>query len=305
MKTALIIGITGNFGAQMALALREQGWGIRALMRDPAKAPGWLQPDCVISGSAQDESAVLQAARGADLLVYAANPQYHRWHQEALAMLEPAVRAAEQLKLQLVFPGNVYGYAPQAESVDEQVRMNPPTDKGLIRQQMEQRLHRASEQGAGVLIVRAGDFIGPNTTMTWLDLMASVKGSRVRLKLPHDDQHVHYYSYLPDLCTNTAKLLNGPLLDWEVFHDPGLALSKADWQNAFQSLGVSARMSAFPWWGLRLAALVSPLMKEVMKMRYLWRQPVIMNGEKMIQQLGDRRQATALPVIVRDTLFKP
>ncbi|HET8903035.1 MAG TPA: NAD(P)H-binding protein, partial [Saccharospirillum sp.] len=148
MKTALIIGINGNFGSQMALALREQGWAIRALMRDPAKAPAWLKSEFVIKGNAQDDSAVLQAAQGVDLMVYAANPPYHRWPQEAMAMLEPAVKAAEQLKLQLLFPGNVYVYAPQAAPIDEQVSMNPPTDKGLIRQQMEQRLQRASEQGA-------------------------------------------------------------------------------------------------------------------------------------------------------------
>lgn len=304
MKTALIIGINGNFGAQMALALREQGWSIRALMRDPAKAPRWLEAEAIAKGSAQDEAAVLGAAKGVDLLVYAANPPYHRWPQEAMAMLEPTVKAAEQLNLQLVFPGNVYVYAPQAALIDEQVSMNPPTAKGLIRQQMEQRLLQACEHGARVLIVRAGDFIGPNTTMSWLDLMTSVKGKKVTLRLPHDDQHVHYYSYLPDLCTNTARLLEEPLENWAVFHDPGLALGKADWQVAFRELGVTFKITSFPWWGLRLASLFSPLLKEVMKMRYLWRQPVIMNGDKLIQRLGDRRQATALPEVVRETLFK-
>ncbi len=305
MKTALIIGINGNFGAQMALALREQGWAIRALMRDPAKAPAWLSPEAIVTGQAQDKAAVMRAADGVELLVYAANPPYHRWPEEAMAMLEPALQVAEHLKLQVVFPGNVYAYAPQAASIDERVAMAPPTEKGVIRQQMEQRLRQATERGARVLLVRAGDFIGPNTTMTWLDLIASVKGGKVKLKLPHDDQHVHYYTYLPDLCANTVQLLNEPLLDWEVFHDPGLALGKSDWQNAFQSMGVTARISAFPWWGLRLAAMFSPLLKEVMKMRYLWRQPVIMNGDKLIQRLGDRRQATALPEVVRETLFQP
>lgn len=304
MKTALIIGINGNFGAQMALALREQGWSIRALMRDPAKAPGWLEAKAIVKGSAQDEAAVSGAAKGVDLLVYAANPPYHRWPQEAMAMLEPAVKAAEQLKLQLVFPGNVYVYAPQAAPIDEQVSMSPPTEKGVIRQRMEQRLQQATERGARVLVVRAGDFIGPNTTMTWLDLMTSVKGKKVTLKLPHDGQHVHYYSYLPDLCTNAAQLLNEPLQDWEVFHDPGLALSKADWQSAFQQLGVPLKVSVFPWWALKLAALFSPLLREVIKMRYLWQQPVVMNGDKLIQRLGSNRQSTALPVIIRQALLK-
>ncbi|MFC3851725.1 NAD(P)H-binding protein [Salinispirillum marinum] len=305
MKTALIIGINGNFGLEMAKALREQGWAIRALLREPTKAPNWLIPEDIVQGSAQDEEAVLRAAEGVELLVYAANPPYHRWPQEALAMLEPSVKAAEQHKLQILFPGNVYAFAPQPELIDESVTARPPTAKGLIRQQMEQRLQQATERGAQVLIVRAGDFIGPDTHLSWLNIIAKVKGDRVRLQLPHNADHVHYYSYLPDLCKNTALLLQQPLAAWEVFHDPGLALTKADWQQAFQELGVKFKISSFPWWGLALAALFSPMMREVKKMRYLWEQPVVLNGEKMAQRLGADRHATSLPFVIKQTLLKP
>jgi nucleoside-diphosphate-sugar epimerase len=304
MKTALIIGINGNFGFQMALALRAKGWAIHALMRDPAKAPSWLDSAAIVKGQAQDEAVVLNAAKDADLLVYAANPPYQHWPRDAMAMLEPTVKAAEQLHLPLLFPGNVYSFAPQSEPIDELVTMDPPTDKGLIRQRMEQRLKQASQNGARVLIVRAGDFIGPNTAMTWLDLMATVKGKTVKLKLPHDDSHVHYYSYLPDLCANTARLLDEPLGDWEVFHDSGLALGKADWEKACRGLGLRLQTSAFPWWGLNMAAWFSPLLTEVKKMRYLWRKPVVMNGDKWMQRLGSAYQSTTLAAVIQNTLLK-
>jgi nucleoside-diphosphate-sugar epimerase len=303
MKTALVIGINGNFGSHIAHALRDQGWSIRALLRDPAKAPAGLALEAVLQGDAQDPIAVKRAAQGVDALVYAANPPYPLWAQQAMAMIEPSVQAAETLGLQLVFPGNVYTFAPQAGPIDEAVAPNPPTDKGVIRLRMEERLYQASQRGARVLIVRAGDFIGPNTHMTWVNLMATVSNQGVTLKLPHDAHHVHCYSYLPDLCSNTALLLREPLPQWAVFHDPGLAVSEADWRSAFAQLDVPVTVRRFPWWGLQLAALFSPLLREVQKMRYLWQQPVLLNGHKWQERLSSEMKATPLTEVIRQAVL--
>ena len=88
MRTALILGISGNYGLQMALALKAQGWRIKALLRDEAKAPQWLEKENRIIGDANEQAKVMAAANGVDLIVYGLNPAYHRWHIEALALLE-------------------------------------------------------------------------------------------------------------------------------------------------------------------------------------------------------------------------
>lgn len=303
MKTALIIGINGNFGSYMGKALQKQGWHIRALLRDAAKAPTWIDADSITIGQAQDEPKVRQAAEGVDLLVYAANPPYHRWSQDAMAMLEPAVRVAEQMGLQLVFPGNVYVFSPQVTPISEQVEMHPPTEKGLIRQRMEARLYRASQQGARVMIVRAGDFIGPDTAWTWLQMIARYKDGLIHMKQPHDRSHVHYWSYLPDLCANTVTLLEQQPDDWTVYHDPGLTLGEDDWRKACRALGVPLKVTRFPWWMVNMAVPFSPMVREVRKMRYLWQQPVVMDGSRMVRQLGADLQATPLTSVIEQTLL--
>lgn len=303
MKTALIIGINGNFGGQMATALRERGWQIRALLRNPDKAPAWLAQQARFAGAAQDAAAVSRAADGVDLIVYGANPEYHRWAKEAMAMLEPAVQVAEQKHLRIVFPGNVYAFAPQDEAIDEQVSEQPPTAKGAIRLQMEQRLKRASERGAQILLMRAGDFIGPGTAWTWWDMMTKRKGNRITVQFPHNGQHRHYWSYLPDLSSNAALLLERDLPAWAVYHDPGLVISQSDWREALQGLNLDYRFRRFPWWALRASALFSPLFREVLKMRYLWQEPVIMNGDKLTDELGLALVRTPLAQIIEETLL--
>lgn len=312
MKTALIIGLTGNFGLQMAESLLKRGWGVRALMRDVSKLPSLLKEelstDAIVKGDAMSIADVSKAAKGCDVIIYAANPAYHKWHQQALQMLEPALRCAEQQGLQFVLPGNVYSFTPSSMTIDESFPQKPPTDKGELRIQMEERLQRASENGAKILIVRAGDFLGPNNHMSWLDFTLKEKkaagssSSRWEMAMPHDEKHTHFWTYLPDLCQNTVSLLEATTQNFAVYHDPGLKLTTQDWQQAFADNGLSLKVKKFPWWGFRLLALVSPLVREVCKMRYLWQNDLLLDGSKMKRELGAQYQATGFADVVGTVL---
>lgn len=294
MKTALVIGITGNFGREMAIALAASGWAIKALMRNPNILPTGLTHTEIFQGSATEIKDVEKAAQGCELIVYAANPKYHRWPQEAMAMLEPVVQVAEQQRLRLLFPGNVYNFNPQMQLITEATPIQPPSAKGAIRVQMEERLKKASENGARVTIVRAGDFLGEGMHMSWFDFMLKGKQGHYSLAIPHDTNHVHFWTYLPVLCANTAKLLDESDMDFDVWHDPGLRLTTADWRNAFAQLKVDVTIKRFPWWAFMFIAPFNPMIREVKKMRYLWQQPVVLDGTKMRNALGQRLQETQL-----------
>lgn len=300
MKTALILGINGNFGLQMALALKAEGWQIKALIRDESKAPSWLDQQHLLVADALNEQQLSAAAKGVDLIVYGLSPAYHRWRSEAMSLLEPSITVAERLGVRLLFPGNVYNFSPYAQPIDETQAMQPVTDKGAIRVAMEQRLKLATQRGALVTIVRAGDFIGPNTHRSWLDMLIKWKSDNATMAFPHDNQHVHYWSYLPDLCHNTAKLMALPQANFEVWHDPGLALKAEHWQQAFAANQHPLKTSKFAWWGLILMSPFVPTIKEVLTMRYLWQKPVVLDGKKMKQALQHQYQATPLASILNE-----
>jgi nucleoside-diphosphate-sugar epimerase len=298
MKTALILGISGNFGSQMARALSSAGWNIHALVREQAKAPTWLSSNNVWVGDVRNEGSIEKAAIGAELIVYAVNPAYHRWQEEALQLLEPTVKVAEKLGVRILFPGNVYNFSPQSSPISENTPMQAVSAKGAIRIKMEHRLRQASQQGAKITIVRAGDFIGPDTTFTWMDMLLKQSSNHSKIRFPHDEQHVHFWSYLPDLCANTVLLMSAPQSAFEEWHDDGLKLSQDDWINAFHTNGKPLLISKFPWWAYQLISPVIPLIKEVLKMRYLWQQPVLLDGSKMKRALKDQYQATPLTSIL-------
>jgi len=304
MKKALIIGLSGNFGLQMAKSLKHRGWAVTALMRNPEKAPKWINTKEIILGDAANKDDVLKASQGCDVIIFAATPAYHRWHQDLMGLLEPAVQAAEQLGLRLLIPGNVYNYHPSREMIDEHTEQLPITDKGELRVTVEQRLKSATEKGAKITIIRCGDFLGENTHFSWLSNILKQKGTSYRLSLPHNKQHVHQWAYLPDVCDNATLLLEQAQDDFETWHDPGLKLQSLDWQDAFSANKLSMHIARFPWWLYKILALFNPTVKEVVKMSYLWRDEVLLNGDAMQNKLGDKMVITPFSTVIKNILVK-
>src|SRR5450631_85812 len=158
-KIALVIGAAGGIGGETAAALARHGWSLRGLTRRPQPPSPFIE---WISGDAMNAADVLRAAEGATLIVHAANPPgYRNWETQVLPMLDNTIAAAKAVGARIVLPGTVYNFGPDAFPVlRETSPQNPTTRKGAIRVAMKKRLQAASEAGAPVLIVRAGDFFG-------------------------------------------------------------------------------------------------------------------------------------------------
>lgn len=302
MKTALILGIQGNFGAAMAQALAGSNWQLKALVRNPKKASARVKAENLFIGDATNSQLLEQASKGVDLIVYALNPLYHHWSQLALPMLEATLAVAEAKGIHVLFPGNVYNFQPQQQAITEQSPQHPVGHKGAIRIAMEQRLRHASERGAQVTLIRAGDFIGRDAQNTWLDHCLKSTATKVKLSLPHHTEHRHFWSYLPDLAVNAVKLVEQADWQYEEFNDVGLALTMDDWQQAFAQINQPVRFNKFPWWFFYGVAPFSPMIREILKMRYLWRENVLLNGDKITQQLGAQIQQTPLAEVLADLL---
>ncbi|MCJ8299144.1 MAG: NAD-dependent epimerase/dehydratase family protein, partial [Pseudomonadales bacterium] len=243
-KSALIIGGNGTFGSALGTELLAQGWKVKVLIRDLRRQPKWLISHAEANavqlciGDCAKLADVERAAQGMDLLVYAANPSYSQWHKHASRMLEPSALMAEKLQLHILFPGNVYAYDPVSTPViDECSAFNPPTQKGVIRMEMEQRLQRAASNGATVTLVRCGDFIAKDSASSWMQHLLSAKKSHWNLANPSTDNstedHYHSYVWVEDLAKNALALV-----DYDAKHnrssynqwcDPGLFVSHQDW----------------------------------------------------------------------------
>ena len=73
MPTALVTGATGLIGMHLVPRLQREGWQVRALVRDPARAGLLSRADVTLAtGDVLDATSFARAARGCDVLFHAA-----------------------------------------------------------------------------------------------------------------------------------------------------------------------------------------------------------------------------------------
>jgi nucleoside-diphosphate-sugar epimerase len=306
-KTVLVLGATGGIGGEVARVLRRRGWVVRALHRHPEKQPreGGFE---WVKGDAMSREDVMAAAAGVSVIVHAVNPPgYRNWGELVLPMLDNTIAAAAAVGARIVLPGTVYNFGPDAlPEPREDSPQHPLTVKGRIRVEMERRLRAAADRGTPVIILRAGDFFGPQAANNWFSVLVTA-GKPVRaITYPGAPGIGHQWAYLPDVAETMVRLIEkGDGLDpFAVFHMQG------HWDADGTEMAAAIRQAVgrpdlkvkkFPW---ALTWLMSPfvtLFRELQEMRYLWKTPLRLRNDKLVAALGSEPH-TPLPEAVRTTL---
>lgn len=292
----LVIGATGGIGSEVARAALAAGWHVRAMHRQPKKAAGSMADMTVewVKGDAMRARDVARAAKDCDVIFHGANPPgYKKWKQLAIPMLENTIKAAETVNARIAFPGNVYVYGDDAFPVlGEDAPQHPATEKGNIRVEMEYMLRRTPQPA---LIVRAGDFFGPNAPGSWVG-GGMIKAGRPisSVTYPGDPKTLHAFAYLPDLAETFVRLLSNRQIatsDFEIFHfaghtvggDTGVSLPDALRRAAGAP---DAPIKKLPWAVVRIAGIFNETFRELLKMRYLWQTPHRLDNTKLLAVLG-------------------
>lgn len=128
MPTALVTGATGLLGSHVVERLQLEGWTVRALAREPARA-GWLDERGVDvrSGDVLDAESVNRAAAGCDLVVHAAAAIFHPdgwagYERSNVAGTANVVAAARGAGARLVQVSSVAVYGPGARYREDGAR---------------------------------------------------------------------------------------------------------------------------------------------------------------------------------------
>ena len=295
-QTALVIGVTGSIGREVAAALLSRGWQVRALHRNPAAAMRSALPQSVqwIKGDAMHLNDVVAAARGTTLIVHAANPpNYRNWRGLALPMLDNTIAAAQANNARILLPATIYNFGEDAPQVlKENTPQNPTSRKGQVRVEMELKLQKASLNGVRSMVVRAGDFFGPGAGNSWLTRGMTSPSPLLRsVFYPGPPSAGHSWAYLPDLAEAMVRLIEceRPAEAFEVVHFRGHWFERgAEMADLVCRVRGSSlkRIKPFPWWAVKLASPVVGVLREMLEMRYLWQVPLQLNNEKLRALIG-------------------
>lgn len=310
-RHALVLGATGGIGGELARRLRDAHWQVRALKRGAGVAEDRRDGLTWIRGDAMNRGEVLAAAQGCQLIVHAVNPPgYRRWADEVLPMVDNTIAAAVAERATVVLPGTVYNYGPDAfPLIAEEAPQSPQTRKGKIRVALEQRLQAATTRGARAIVVRAGDYFGPGAGNTWFAQgLVRPHAPLKRIASPGKPGVGHQWAYLPDVARIMLELIarREALAPFSSYHVEGHW--DADGRQMIDAIrrvarrhGLDPKTGAFPWWLTRLASPFMPTLRELQEMRYLWREPVRLDGSRLRELLGHKPR-TPLEEAVEATL---
>ena len=143
MPTALVTGGTGLVGSYIVERLLEDGWSVRALVRDPLRAGSLRRTGAELrAGDILDAQSFAEAARGADTLFHAAaaiTPPggWEEFRQVNIEGTRNAVEVARGAGARLVHISSVGVYGPSARyassghKTDEDVPLRPLPEGAL------------------------------------------------------------------------------------------------------------------------------------------------------------------------------
>lgn len=301
----LVIGASGMFGDQMARELLRRGHSVRAVQR-PGGTPLAERGFDVVTADALDERSMVAAAVGCDAIVFGFHVPYHRWHRSAERAAQAAAAASAATGASVLFPGNVYGLGPDFSApLQEDAPRTALCALGAIRNRMEESLRQACDRGGRAIVLRAGDYIGPDTPNSWLTTMTVRARKGGPIFVPAPDGVPHAWAYLPDVVRAGVDLLErrATLAAFEEVNFEGYVLPQEAMVSAVrEALGDPERpVRRVPWGLVRMVGLIVPLVGKVVQMSYLWRVPLRLDGRKLRRLLPDF-EMTPLPLALRASL---
>ncbi len=317
MNTVLILGANGRFGQAATQAFAAAGWRVLAQMRRaptqalPPGAEALLMP-------LEDTVGLAWDSAGARVVVHAVNPLYTRWNTDALPLFRQGLAVAQRLNAHFMLPGNVYNYGSQLPALlSEDTPMQADHDKARIRVAMEAELQQAAAAGqVQATVIRAGDFYGCGTG-SWLDQAIVKDIAKGQLVYPGPLDLPHAWAYLPDLAAAFAAVAavaaatpRPPAQAFQTLHFSGHTLTGRELlqglEQAAASLGLRPargfRVGGMPWGLMRVLGLAMPMLRELVRMRYLWTRPHALAGERLARTAGPL-PPTPVAVALRQALL--
>jgi nucleoside-diphosphate-sugar epimerase len=268
--TVLILGATGRFGRNAALAFERAGWSVRRFAR----------------GGDLDA-----AARGADVIACGWNPPYPDWAAQVPGQVRAVIAAARASGATILMPGNVYVFGPGSPEVLRETTPHRATNPlGRVRIDLEQALR---ESGVPVILLRAGDFLDTAASGNWIDRVILKPLDKGRIAWPGRRTDVpHAWAFLPDMARAAVALCDrrATLDRFAEVNFPGHTLGGDQIAaHLARLLGRAVAARPMSWLPLRLAAPVAPMLRCLVEMRYLWDMP---------HRLDDARFRALLPDFV-------
>jgi nucleoside-diphosphate-sugar epimerase len=284
----IVLGVNGHIGRVVAEAFVAAGWTVSGMARqDKHKTPGVR----FVAGNSDSVDDMRRAIGGIDLVVNALNLPYASWDKGRMeAQMGRVLAALGTSGKTMLFPGNIYNFNQTDRVMTPDTPHRPQTPRGAIRVRVEAMFRDAALRGdIQAIILRAGDYFGPNNTGDWFDQAILREAAKGRVATMGAKGVGHAWAYLPDLARafEAVAAVRRTLGAHETFHFGGHFVTPEQMAAAIvRTAPRPMTVSSFPLILLKLLGLFDPVTREVSKMDYQWRHPMELRDSRLEALLG-------------------
>jgi nucleoside-diphosphate-sugar epimerase len=283
----VVFGASGGTGNAVVRELVAQSKRVRAVNRSGrADVPAGVQ---TVKGDATDLASTREACWGASVVYHCVNVPYGEWHRQLMPMMNHLIDAAATTEAKLVYADNLYAYGKPTGALREDMPYHPVGRKGELRAQVANTLMQAHQGGTvRAAIGRASDFFGPRATsiagnVVWRPLLTGKKAMWIgNLDMPHT------LSFLPDVARGLMTLGEREEALGQVWHIPtDVPLTGRQYlQMINEEAGSKPNFGVYTRPVLRIVALFSPMVREVLEELYQFEAPFVMDSSKFTRAFG-------------------
>ena len=267
-----ILGSTGIIGKELAKALPKYTDKIRLVSRNPKKVN---DSDELFKADLLNSEEVFKAVEAAEVVYLTAGLQYDIkiWRRDWPAIMKNVIDACKKNKSKFVFFDNVYSYGKVDGWMTEESPIKPDSEKGKVRAELTKMIMNEIEQGnLKAIIARAADFYGPNTPLSFVNIMVFEnfkKGKKAQWFI--DVNKKHSFTYTPDAAKGTAILGNSESAYNQVWHLPtnkNVLTGKEFIELSAKAMNVKPEYMVVKKWMAQLLGLFNKAIKESVEMLY-------------------------------------
>lgn len=267
-----ILGAGGVIGTELAKSLPQFTDRIRLVGRHPRKIN---TSDEIFSADLLNVEQTSQAVAGSDVVYLTVGLPYNLtiWQDQWPKVMHNVLDACKKHRAKFVFFDNVYCYGRVNGWMTESTPVNPASRKGMVRAQIAEMVLDEVKQGnLQALIARSADFYGPNTPLSFVNVMVFEnlrKGKKAQWMI--NDAVKHSLTYTPDAGKATALLGNTSTAYGQIWHlptDRNALTGREIIAMAAREFNVKPGHMTLPRWMLQLVGLFSGIVKESVEMLY-------------------------------------
>ncbi len=287
MARYVVVG-AGQVGGQVCRLAVARGDEVVAVPRSGSgpDLPGVRR----VAADAADAEMLARLARGADVLVNAVNPAYHRWPELFGPITRSLIGAAEASGAVLVTVSNLYGYGHVDRPMTEELPQHATTTKGRVRADMWRLALRAHQEGrVRTSEVRGSDYLCPGDQSPLGDraMRPLLRGTRVGVLGSPDQPHT--WTSPADVARLVVTVAEDERAWGRPWHVP--SAPPRTQREALADLAAAAGVGAptvgtVPAPVLRLVGLFSPPAREIREMLYEFTAPFVLDSSAAEHTFG-------------------